>query len=406
MAPIVWHPDVTNHIDWGIRFYEYGINNFYAPESNVWSFTWPNQPPGTILIFAAIRKIYEGTFSLVWTLNTAVAIFPSVIVTIVDTYLYPVLLKVPAILSDLGIAYLIYKFLNKFNYKKFAEYGALFFLFNPVIWYNSSVWGQTDAIISFFALLSLWFIFDKKPTLSALALAASLYIKLSLIIFIPIYAILFFRQKFTIKQIAVSAALPLIVFSLITLPFSYPENPLTWLFDIYREKVLTNQLQVITANAFNFWAALTGIVEQPHSLRFLGATYQVWGGLLFAIAYIPLLYKLYRKPSFENTIWVLCLTAFSSFMLLTNMHERYLYPMFPFITMLAVISPSIMPIYLSISAVNFLNLYHLWFVPRFSFSEIIFSTAGSLFPRALSIFSAALYLYIMGIFWQRKADKI
>ena len=51
-------------------------------------------------------------------------------------------------------------------------------------------------------------------------------------------------------------------------------------------------------------------------------------------------------------------------MLLTNMHERYLYPLFAPLTVLVAISEIPLFVYLLISGISLLNLYHLWWVPR------------------------------------------
>ena len=103
LAFVGWHPDVNNHVDWGIRIFTYGPGKFYAPESNVWNYTWPNQPPGTIYIFALMRKLYELLFSIFWWVNVNVSLFPSTVMTWVEDYLYIGLLKLPAILSDFGM---------------------------------------------------------------------------------------------------------------------------------------------------------------------------------------------------------------------------------------------------------------------------------------------------------------
>src|SRR5258706_5109024 len=110
---IIWHPDINNHIDWGIRFFQYGPAKFFAPETNVWSYTWPNQPPGTIYMFAGIRKLFEFLFGIFWTINVKVPVFPSAIITFFESNLYPALLKLPSIIADIGIAYLIYKLTKK-----------------------------------------------------------------------------------------------------------------------------------------------------------------------------------------------------------------------------------------------------------------------------------------------------
>ncbi len=405
LAPLASHPDIRNHVDWGIRFFEYGADKFYAPESNVWSFTWPNQPPGTILIFAFVRRTYELIFNIFWQINIYVPVFPSPIISLIDKYLYIILLKLPAILADLGIAYVIYKFLVKHKGLKAAKIGAILFLFNPVIWYNSAVWGQTDSVVSLMALLSLWFLLAKKPILSALSLALCLYIKISLAVFIPIYLILFLKHKFAKKRILVSVVLPIMIFAVLTLPFSYPHEPFGWLIMIYKEKVLANQLQVITANAFNLWALLTGIKEQPHSLFFGPISYQLWGVALFILSIVPLLFKVIRRPGFDNAIWALALTSFSSFMFLTNMHERYLYPLFPYLTILVALNTKLLPIYIGVSGISLLNLYHLWWVPKINISEQVYNAFDNLLPRALSLVNLCLYLLTFSFFWKSRPGK-
>lgn len=405
LAPLANHPDVGNHIDWGIKFWEYGASKFYAPESNVWAFTWPNQPPGTILIFAIIRKVYELIFGIFWGINVAVPAFPSGVVTAIDKHLYLILLKLPAILADLGIAHLIHQFLAKGKYSKVAKFGAILFLVNPVIWYNSSVWGQTDSVINFFVILSLWLLFRNKPVLATLSFAVSLYIKVSLVIFIPIFLILFIK-KFSVKQAIVSLVPPLAVFALPTLLFSFPHEPFSWLLEIYKVKVLTNQLQVITANAFNFWGIFEGLAQRPHSLSLGPVSYQTWGLAAFLLGYIPLLYWLWKNPKAKTAIWVLALASFGSFMFLTNMHERYLYPLFPYLTILTAMSPRLLPLYAGISGVSLINLYNLWFVPRFEFIVILLSAGKGVAVKLLSAVNTALFLIIYQNFLKARQKRI
>ena len=71
------HPDIGNHVDWGIKFWQYGPKNFY--EQIFWGVSWPNQPVGSILLFAVMAKIYQFFFGVFWHLNLKIAIFPSFI---------------------------------------------------------------------------------------------------------------------------------------------------------------------------------------------------------------------------------------------------------------------------------------------------------------------------------------
>lgn len=389
---VIWHPDINNHIDWGIRFWQYGPQKFFAPSTNVWSFTWPNQPPGTIYIFAGIEKLFEFVFSVFWWINIKISLFPSGIITFFESNLYPALLKLPSILSDLGIAYLIYKLLKNHKDEKLGILGAIIFLVNPVIWYNSAVWGQTDAIVNFFALLAFCLLLQKKITLSLVAFALSLYIKASLLIFAPIYLIVVLRQKYSVKQLIGSAVLTASVIGLLTLPFSR-EEPFGWLYWLYSEKVFGEQLHIITANAFNLWAAIAGIHERPETFLLGPLSYEIWGVILFTIAYLPTLYLIYKRQDTKSIIWALAISAFASFMLLTNMHDRYLYPLFPVLTILALLDRKLLLAYLSISLINLLNLYNFWWVPKIEVLVNFLSFGNRLMPRILGFINFGLFIF-------------
>ena len=395
---ITWHPDLNNHVDWGIRFWQYGPGFFY--KANVWSFTWPNQPPGTIYIFAGIRKLFEAVFSFFWFLNVNIPPFPSNIMLFFETNLYQTLLKLPYILADLGIAYLVYLILKELKLGKGAVWGAVFFLINPVVFYNSVIWGQTDSLVNFLALLSFWFLFKKRLTLALIVFAASLYIKLSLVIFLPILLVVAFRQKYSPKKWAIGIALVLVIFTLLTLPFSTNRNPFVWLFYMYKDKVLTQQLQVITANAFNIWAGITGIHERPHTAMLGPLPYKLWGNLLFALSYLPALILVFKKQDIKSVVWCLSIVAFSSFMLQTNMHERYLYPLFPYFTILAVLYPVLSPLYWAVSGISLLNLYNFWWFPRIEVLVKIMSAYDRIMPRILGFVSFFIYLLVYKRFFK------
>lgn len=399
LAFIVWHPDVNNHIDWGIRFWQYGPARFFAPETNVWSFTWPNQPPGTIYLFAGIRKLFEFLFYGVFSpLHFKLHLFPGSWLLFFESNLYPALLKMPSIFADLGIAYLMYKLTKKLI-------TPVLWLVNPVVWYNSAVWGQTDALINFLALLSFYFLFKKKLIWSVLVLGLSFYTKVSLTIFLPVFAIVALKQKHKVADYVKSIVLLGLVLGIATLPFSSGE-PFSWLVNLYQTKILGQQLQIITANAFNLWAAIAGIHELPQSLPFLGLTYQYWGYILFGLAYLPLLHLVWKNQDIKTVVIALALTAFSSWLLLTNMHERYLYPLFPYLTILVGFNlVSIYP-YILISLLNLLNLYNFWWVPEISLVKSFLSFGDRLMPRVLGVINLGLFIHLTTVLLGRKKLRI
>ena len=393
---LTWHGDLNNHMDWGIRFWQYGAKGFY--ESNVWSFTWPNQPPGTIYLFAGVRKVYEGIFTLFSYLHFSLHVFPGRALLYMQTNLYPALLKFPSILSDLGIGYLVYLILlgvikNKKEAKKVAKLGMIIWLFNPVIWYNSSVWGQTDAIVSFFAILAFYFLLKRRIFPAILVFAISIYIKASLAIFGPIFLFFLLLQRYPFKKIVESLVFAILVIIFITLPFSHG-NPIVWLINIYQNKVLAEQLHAITANAFNLWAGIAGISIRPDSTILGPLTYQVWGIILFVVFNIPVFYVIYKKQTTEALFWCLSVIAFASFMLLTNMHERYLYPFFPVFTIVALYNKKLLPLYWIISIISLLNLYNFWWVPKINVVVEFLSFGDRLVPRILGFISFGIFIYL------------
>ena len=397
---LTWHPDVNNHIDWGVRFWQYGAKNFYS--QNVWSYTWPNQPPGTIYIYAGIKKLYDFIFSIFWWINLNFPPFPSNVIFYLESNLYPALLKLPSILADFGIAYLIYKSIKN---KKNAKIGALLWLFNPVVWYNSSLWGQTDSIITFFVFLSFYLLLNKKPELSLLSYALSVFIKASLLIFIPIYILIFYLNKYKLNTYIKSVILAIFVVLLLTVPFS-KGNIFVWLFDLYQGKIFTQQLQVITANAFNIWAAIASIHERPQTLYLGPLTYQLWGTILFGASYIVLTIVFLNSKT-KNIFWVLSMIAFTSFMFMTNMHERYLYPFFPFFTVLAVANKKLLKVYLLVSLISLLNLYNFWWYPKITVLMNFLSFDDRIMPRILGFLMFLIYLYLFRLFLrQTRTSKI
>jgi dolichyl-phosphate-mannose-protein mannosyltransferase len=381
-----WHPDLNNHVDWGIRFFQYVASKFYAPETNVWSYTWPNQPPGTIYMFAGIRKLYEGTFGLFSFLHFKVGVFPGSILLFFEKTLYPALLKLPGILADLGIGYLIYKITKK-------KWIAVLWLFNPVIWYNSALWGQYDSVINFLAILSFYLLLKRKLSYAVLAFALSLYIKASLLIFLPIFAIVAIRQKYKLSKYLLSLFISMLVIVLLSLPFARG-NVFVWLYNLYQNKIFVQQLHIITANAFNIWATVAGIHERPEILMLGPLSYKMWGMILFTFAYIPCLWLVIKKQDTKTIFVSLAATAFSSFMLLTNMHERYLFPLFAPLTILVGLNVVSLTPYIAISLINLLNLYNFWWFPKIDVLVNFLSFGNRLMPRILGFINFSLFIYV------------
>lgn len=397
-----YHPDLGNHLDWGIKFWEIGPHKFY--ENLFWQVSWPNQPPGTMYLFAGLQKVYEGIFSVIWWLNLKIPAFPSGLVPFLEDKLYVSLVKLPSIFSDLGIAFLIYRFLKEFKNKKIGTLAAGIFLFNPVIWYNSSVWGQTDAIINFLVLLSFYFLWRKKIFPGVFFFFLSLYFKGSLLIFLPVFLIFFWKSEpVWWKRVVYLISQP-VIFAYLSWPFVRWMSPLPWMYHLYRDRIFGHQGNMLTANAFNLWAFIFGVDFSRDDLGvFLSLTYKKWGMITVGLFVIPVFLRLVIKKIDLGTIFAsLAIIAFSCFVFMTNMHERYLYPVFPYLTILIFVFSSLKWFYWVLSGIFLLNLYHLWFVPNSSILPLVYTPFS---VKLFSLVNIGLFFYLFCFFFRNFRPK-
>jgi hypothetical protein len=139
-------------------------------------------------------------------------------------------------------------------------------------------------------------------------------------------------------------------------------------------------------------------------------SYQTWGYVLFGASMVPVLIRLWKAPSEKNAIWAFVLIAFSSWLLLTNMHERYLYPVFPFLTIIVAQNRKLLAFYMGLSIINFLNLYTLWWVPGISILKNFLSYGDFLAGRIVGLINTVIFILLykqsLSLRWQSKKNII
>jgi hypothetical protein len=165
---------------------------------------------------------------------------------------------------------------------------------------------------------------------------------------------------------------------------------------MYTNRVLVRQGSMLNGNAFNLWFLLFGIdFSKSEFIKFGGLTYQVWSRILLAIYLLPVCLKFLKsKLTLKNLFTALLLTAFGSFIFLTNMHERYLYPIFPLFTVLLFIPKSKFSLksLIVLSLIHLVNLYNLWFYPLIGPLKEILIASNFLICRLLSFILIAVCL--------------
>ena len=105
------------------------------------------------------------------------------------------LIKIPPILGDLGLAYLVWSMTRELGgSERAARIGALLVLLNPVTWFDSVVWGQVDSVGVVVLLLALRELWRDRPERAAVLATLAALVKPQLGILIPLVAIVVIRR--------------------------------------------------------------------------------------------------------------------------------------------------------------------------------------------------------------------
>lgn len=399
LLPLSFNGDLNNHYIWGRFAYDFGIRGFYD-WLNFGYYARPDYPPLAILLFWLIHIVSLKLFDFAWLLNITFPFFPSSVITFWEPTSDLFLLKIPSFLSDFGLGYLIYRYVKlRWDTAK-AKLAAILFLFNPPIIYLSTSWGQLEPYTGFFFLLSLLLLLEKKYIISLLAFLTSVLTKPTMLVATPLLAIIFFRSKPSLPKISLLVAIALAYLYLIAYPFTPIENfPLLWLYNIYPEKFLTGPptLTYITVNAFNFWCLIFGMQYISDRAVYFGFTLQQIAWSLTLLLLIPILYKFWKT---KDQFFALSLMFFTVFMFLSRVHERYLYPLFIFFPIVLIKFPKYFKIFIILSLIFWINLYHWWWFPEIGPLKTFLSIDAV--ERLLSLIYLGCFIYLYRDFLKAK----
>lgn len=321
--------DTNDFMSWFKTAADYGPRVFYEK-------TWCDYPPFNIYFF--------WIFGLI---TKSLSLFGS------DLFTY--IMKLPANLFDLATAFIIFTFVRKRLTFKSALLATALYAFNPAAIYNAAIWGQFDAIYTFFLVLSLFLIFESKPNWAIVAFMLGILTKPQSIALAPLFFYLILRKKnWSIKGALVSLSIAAITVFAVILPFEW-SNPVTFLTEKYFGAYSTYPFT--TLNAFNIWGFGGMWVSDTQTFLFL--TPYVMGWVMFAALAIFTVFFVHKRSTSSSheliAIFAAFVLFFGFFMLPTRIHERY---MFPAMAILALMFPFIKrarPLYVALTATCFAN---------------------------------------------------
>jgi len=374
------HPDVLRWKDWGRIAFLYGFADTYTLVHLTFG-TYPNNmPPGTLYIVSSMYWIWIQMGKLFALFKIAPGSNPWI-----NVVLLQIILRIPSLVADVGIGIIIYAYVYQLRKnKKAGVIATLLYLCNPVVLYNSAFWGQMDAINNFFGILSIWLLSRQRYVLSVASFVVSLGVKLSLVFMAPVFLLwlMLAKQKYLVQTIIRSIGVMFFVLIIGILPISL--YPFSWMWQ-YVTRHATGEMTNITAFAFNGWWVVFKPAVQFGSSYDITKVVDVWllNSPLTQTMYGPMslwsisivvsmciyttIYRwMVHTVRLQKTIRprvlisILAILSLASYIVLPQMHERY---MFPFTAPAAILIGLGMPIlweFVLLSTLNFINLVVVW----------------------------------------------
>lgn len=403
--------DILAIAEWGKSLYEQGTKDSYFREG--WIYTFPTQPPVVMLIYWASFWLYVHRYYLVILHNWIKFPPAAVLIWLAKNPFFFV--KFWGILADCLGGLLIYLILKKLKKPTGALLGMIFWLFNPIPFFISSVWGQIDilGVLLAFLAFSLLVFNSIFLFLSPVLFSLGVMIKPTVLVLIPLYLFwiikLFFnsKKKFVLGSFLLGGFFSLLIILLSFIPFLDQKKAFVKQTNsIVTRRILPSAKGVskVATSAFTFFTIFYQIDKTPGSQKLTFLTLDQIGDL-FSFAIICLtaiaIFDFQKKTNFSQRLEHLCFWAYflseGIFLFKTNMAERYFLPgfIFLFLFYFLVDSKKIKTAILFQFFVWLINLVSSFYMRDVHFFQILFRENGYLGTRIFSLLNVAVYFYII-----------
>ncbi len=286
------------------------------------------------------------------------------------------LIKVPPILADLGLAYLVWSMTVELGgNRRSARVAALIVVVNPITWFDSVVWGQVDSFGVVFLLLGLRELWRDRPERAAVLTVIGALIKPQLGILIPIVAAVTIRRALwpdggfgteaapairrstTAWEVRTRGWVRIVSTGVAGLATALA---LAWPFGLSFPGLVEQIFKTaggypyLSVNAWNPWALVTfdgsGIATnsawvcdmitpacgRAFSIGALPAV--LVGSALVLAVFLVTTVLVARRPDRRTMLVGLAVLAIAFFVVPTRVHERYLFPLVALGAILAAVS--------------------------------------------------------------------
>jgi predicted membrane-bound dolichyl-phosphate-mannose-protein mannosyltransferase len=367
---------------WGQRLAAVGPGGFYEPGY------FADYPPGYLYVLWLLGEIGGALAPLVGQNATGG------------------LVKIPGILADIGVAWLLSVISVRWGGELLARSpfrvtpqtlgiaAATVYLFNPGVIFDSAVWGQIDSVGTLVLLGTIYALARGWTEVAAVGAVLALLVKFQFGFLVPIVAIVGIKRHLLARssdpahagrrdllRVLTSLAAGVVALTVLLLPFGMtifvgqadgpscfgfpPADPIRSIIGKFCEASET--YSGLTIAAFNLWRnPLSGLGDtffrgDDTTVALLvggiGLTWQQVGTALFAAVAVVALWQVARRDDLRGLLLASLLIAVAFFVLPTRVHERYLFPALALAAPL-LLSSRVWPwAYGGLSLVFFANIY-------------------------------------------------
>jgi dolichyl-phosphate-mannose-protein mannosyltransferase len=242
------------------------------------------------------------------------------------------LIKLPATVADFAIAVLVGLALRA--RPGWAIAGALAVLLVPAAWYVSAWWAQFESLYVLPMLAGWWLVTRGRPGWGAVAIAIALMTKPQALPLAVPFAAVYLRQfgwNGSLRAVGIAVGTAAVLW----LPFLSAGGLGNYLRNLGDYSSL---FAVVSLRAWNPWWILTDLagggrliadgvsIAGPVTLRWIGFAI---AGLFEAVVFL----WVWRRPTATGLAWGLAAAALAVFVGLTEMHERYAFPVLVFLVL-------------------------------------------------------------------------
>ncbi len=305
------------------------------------------------------------------------------------------LIKVPPIIADLGLAYLVWSMTLELGAgRRAARIGALIVVINPITWFDSVVWAQVDSFGLVFLLLGLRELWRDRPERAAIFTVLGAIIKPQLGILVPIVAAVTIRRALwpdggygdddppplrrstTGWEARTRGPIRVVTTGLAGFATAIA---LSWPFGLSLPGLVEQIFKTaggypyLSVNAWNPWALVTfdgsGIASNSAWVCDMiapacGRAFSIGpipavivGTVLTLAVFVAVSLIVARRPDRRTILVGVAVLALAFFVVPTRVHERYLFPLVALGAILAAVSVRWTVAYLLSGLATFANMY-------------------------------------------------